>query len=58
MAAMRASARDDREPFITADGSTIRELAGPAWSAVKRQSLARGHPRPRRGDGRAFSSSH
>ena len=40
MAAMRTSARDERPPFITRDGSTIRELAGPAWSAVQRQSLA------------------
>lgn len=40
MAPMRTSARDDREPFITRDGSTIRELAGPAWSKVERQSLA------------------
>ena len=37
---MRTSARDDREPFITRDGSTIRELAGPAWCNVERQSLA------------------
>ena len=37
---MRTSARDDREPFITRDGSTIRELAGPAWCNVQRQSLA------------------
>ena len=26
--------------FITADGSSIRELAGPAWSPVRHQSLA------------------
>jgi mannose-6-phosphate isomerase-like protein (cupin superfamily) len=26
--------------FVTADGSSIRELAGPAWSPVRRQSLA------------------
>jgi mannose-6-phosphate isomerase-like protein (cupin superfamily) len=26
--------------FITRDGSTIRELAGPAWSPVRNQSLA------------------
>ena len=28
------------EPFVTKDGSTIRELAGPAWTAVRNQSLA------------------
>jgi mannose-6-phosphate isomerase-like protein (cupin superfamily) len=28
------------ESFITADGSTIRELAGPAWTAARNQSLA------------------
>ena len=37
---MRTSARDERPPFITRDGTTIRELAGPAWSSVQRQSLA------------------
>ena len=26
--------------FITLDGSEIRELAGPAWTAARRQSLA------------------
>jgi mannose-6-phosphate isomerase-like protein (cupin superfamily) len=26
--------------FITLDGSAIRELAGPAWTAARRQSLA------------------
>jgi len=26
--------------FITADGSAIRELAGPAWTAARHQSLA------------------
>jgi mannose-6-phosphate isomerase-like protein (cupin superfamily) len=28
------------ESFITADGSSIRELAGPAWTAARNQSLA------------------
>ena len=37
---MRTSQRDALTPFVTRDGSTIRELAGPAWSAVERQSLA------------------
>jgi mannose-6-phosphate isomerase-like protein (cupin superfamily) len=31
---------DELESFITADGSSIRELAGPAWTAARRQSLA------------------
>lgn len=26
--------------FVTADGSTIRELAGPAWTPARHQSLA------------------
>ena len=28
------------ESFITADGSSIRELAGPAWTQARNQSLA------------------
>jgi mannose-6-phosphate isomerase-like protein (cupin superfamily) len=28
------------QSFITADGSAIRELAGPAWTPVRHQSLA------------------
>jgi mannose-6-phosphate isomerase-like protein (cupin superfamily) len=28
------------ESFVTADGSTIRELAGPSWTAARNQSLA------------------
>jgi mannose-6-phosphate isomerase-like protein (cupin superfamily) len=28
------------EPFVTKDGSTIRELAGPTWTAARNQSLA------------------
>jgi mannose-6-phosphate isomerase-like protein (cupin superfamily) len=28
------------ESFVTLDGSTIRELAGPAWTAARNQSLA------------------
>jgi hypothetical protein len=28
------------EPFTTLDASTIRELAGPAWTAARHQSLA------------------
>ena len=30
----------ERESFITADGSAIRELAHPSWSGVHNQSLA------------------
>jgi len=29
---MRLSKLDDREPFATLDRSTIREIAGPAWT--------------------------
>jgi mannose-6-phosphate isomerase-like protein (cupin superfamily) len=32
--------RDELDPFITLDGSEIRELAGPAWTAAENQSLA------------------
>jgi mannose-6-phosphate isomerase-like protein (cupin superfamily) len=32
--------RDELEPFITLDGSEIRELAGPAWTVAENQSLA------------------
>ena len=28
------------EPFTTLDGSRIRELAGPSWTAARNQSLA------------------
>jgi mannose-6-phosphate isomerase-like protein (cupin superfamily) len=31
---------DELESFITRDGSSIRELAGPAWTAARNQSLA------------------
>jgi mannose-6-phosphate isomerase-like protein (cupin superfamily) len=31
---------DELESFVTLDGSTIRELAGPAWTAARNQSLA------------------
>jgi mannose-6-phosphate isomerase-like protein (cupin superfamily) len=31
---------DDLESFTTKDGSSIRELAGPAWTAARNQSLA------------------
>src|ERR1700733_12722376 len=31
---------DQLESFITADGSSIRELAGPAWTPARHQSLA------------------
>ncbi len=37
---MQISQLDKLEPFITADGSTIRELAHPSWTAAARQSLA------------------
>jgi mannose-6-phosphate isomerase-like protein (cupin superfamily) len=31
---------DQVESFTTLDGSTIREVAGPAWTAARNQSLA------------------
>ncbi len=31
---------DELDSFVTADGSSIRELAGPAWTAARKQSLA------------------
>ena len=37
---MQVSALDELEAFTTLDGSTIRELAGPAWTAAENQSLA------------------
>lgn len=37
---MDVSRIDEVEPFTTMDGSTIRELAGPAWTAAEAQSLA------------------
>ena len=37
---MHLSRLDDLQPFTTLDGSTIRELAGPAWTPARNQSLA------------------
>ncbi len=37
---MKIERIDGQDAFITADGSTIRELAGPAWTAARNQSLA------------------
>jgi mannose-6-phosphate isomerase-like protein (cupin superfamily) len=31
---------EDRESFVTADGSMIREVCGPAWTPARNQSLA------------------
>jgi mannose-6-phosphate isomerase-like protein (cupin superfamily) len=31
---------DELDAFITLDGSSIRELAGPAWTEARHQSLA------------------
>jgi mannose-6-phosphate isomerase-like protein (cupin superfamily) len=31
---------EELQSFTTLDGSTIRELAGPAWTAARKQSLA------------------
>ena len=37
---MHVSKLDDLEAFTTLDGSTIREIAGPAWTPARNQSLA------------------
>ncbi len=37
---------DELTSFITADGSSIRELAGPAWTKVRKQSLAEATVQP------------
>jgi mannose-6-phosphate isomerase-like protein (cupin superfamily) len=37
---MHVSNLDDLDSFTTLDGSTIREIAGPAWTPARNQSLA------------------
>lgn len=37
---MQIANLNEVESFITLDGSTIREVAGPAWTAARNQSLA------------------
>jgi mannose-6-phosphate isomerase-like protein (cupin superfamily) len=37
---MQIARLEQLEAFTTLDGSTIRELAGPAWTAARNQSLA------------------
>ena len=37
---MQISKLDDLDSFTTLDGSSIRELAGPAWTRARNQSLA------------------
>jgi mannose-6-phosphate isomerase-like protein (cupin superfamily) len=37
---MQKANLDELESFITRDGSAIRELAGPAWTPARHQSLA------------------
>jgi mannose-6-phosphate isomerase-like protein (cupin superfamily) len=37
---VQVSNLDRLESFITLDGSSIRELAGPAWTAARNQSVA------------------
>jgi mannose-6-phosphate isomerase-like protein (cupin superfamily) len=37
---VQVSNLDRLDSFITLDGSAIRELAGPAWTAARNQSLA------------------
>ncbi|MDO8211310.1 cupin domain-containing protein [Conexibacter sp. CPCC 206217] len=37
---MHLARYDELEPYVTADGSTIREWAGPGYSPARNQSLA------------------
>jgi len=37
---MHISTLDDLDSFTTLDGSTIREIVGPAWTPARNQSLA------------------
>lgn len=37
---MQIANLNDVESFVTLDGSIIREVAGPAWTAARNQSLA------------------
>lgn len=37
---MRIRRADEAEPYVTRDGSTIREIAGPPSATAERQSLA------------------
>jgi mannose-6-phosphate isomerase-like protein (cupin superfamily) len=37
---MHLARHDELEPYVTADGSTIREWAGPGYSPARNQSLA------------------
>ncbi len=37
---MHVANLDDLDAFTTLDGSTIRELCGPAWTPARNQSLA------------------
>lgn len=37
---MRKANLEQLEAFVTKDGSSIRELAGPSWTAARNQSLA------------------
>jgi mannose-6-phosphate isomerase-like protein (cupin superfamily) len=38
--AVQVTRLEELESFTTLDGSSIRELAGPAWTAARHQSLA------------------
>jgi mannose-6-phosphate isomerase-like protein (cupin superfamily) len=40
MALIQIASLAELDSFTTLDGSTIRELAGPAWTAARSQSLA------------------
>jgi mannose-6-phosphate isomerase-like protein (cupin superfamily) len=43
---MQKANLDQLDSFITADGSAIRELAGPAWTRARHQSLAEATVQP------------
>ena len=55
---MHLSKLDDLEPFTTLDGSTIREIAGPAWTPARNQSLAEATVPVGARDGRALPPRH
>jgi mannose-6-phosphate isomerase-like protein (cupin superfamily) len=46
MSEMRKSNLQELETFVTKDGASIRELAGPAWTAARNQSLAEATVQP------------
>jgi mannose-6-phosphate isomerase-like protein (cupin superfamily) len=45
-APLQKASLSELKSFITRDGSAIRELAGPAWTAARHQSLAEATVQP------------